>query len=158
MFTLTGIDQITKLWAVNALKGQEAISLIPGVFEFSYLENKGAAFGIFQDKQWLFLGAGIIIMVVLVIFFTRVPKKRENLPLLITMVVVASGAVGNMIDRTCYGYVIDFLYFSLIDFPAFNVADIYVSVGTAVLAVLILFYYKDEDLERMLPKKERKAS
>ena len=58
-----------------------------------------------------------------------------------------------MIDRLRYAYVVDFFYFKLIDFPIFNVADIYVSVGTAALAVLILFYYKDSDLEELMKKK-----
>ena len=63
------------------------------------------------------------------------------------MVLIASGAVGNMIDRVRLEYVVDFLYFVLINFPIFNVADIYVSVACVLLAVVILFYYKEQDLE-----------
>ena len=58
-----------------------------------------------------------------------------------------AGAIGNMIDRAVRGYVVDFFYFRLIDFPIFNVADIYVTVTMILLLILILFYYKEEDLE-----------
>ena len=77
------------------------------------------------------------------------------LPLRIIAVFILAGAWGNMIDRLRLSYVVDFFYFSLINFPIFNVADIYVSVGTAVLAVLILFVYRDEDLNRLLNKGKR---
>ena len=63
------------------------------------------------------------------------------------MIFITCGAIGNMIDRIRLNYVIDFLYFELIDFPIFNVADIYVSVATFVLVILLLFYYKDEELD-----------
>ena len=72
------------------------------------------------------------------------------MPLRICSILLIAGAVGNLIDRVRLNYVIDFFYFKLIDFPIFNVADIYVSVGTAVLIILILFYYKEEELNLLL--------
>lgn len=63
------------------------------------------------------------------------------------LILLVAGATGNMIDRVINGYVIDFLYFELIDFPIFNIADCYVVVSTIVAAFLIMFYYKDEDFE-----------
>ena len=69
---------------------------------------------------------------------------------------IAGGAIGNLIDRVCLGYVVDFFYFELIDFPIFNVADIYVTVATAVMAILIIFYYKEEELECLFPSKKEK--
>ena len=71
-------------------------------------------------------------------------KKYNNLHIL--LVLIFSGAIGNMIDRIRLEYVVDFFYFVLIDFPIFNMADIYVSVACVLLAVLMLFVYKDEDL------------
>ena len=71
-------------------------------------------------------------------------------------VFILAGAWGNMIDRLRLAYVVDFFYFCLIDFPIFNVADIYVSVATAgLLAVLILFYYKDEELSHLLDRRKK---
>jgi len=145
VFVLVGIDQITKWLAVMFLKGQESYVLIPGVFELTYLENTGAAFGIFKDKQWLFISAGILICAVLVGFLIKLPRNRQNRPLIVTMLVVLSGAVGNMIDRVMLGYVVDFLYVSLIDFPVFNVADIYVTVGAALFAVFYIRYPEEKN-------------
>ena len=78
------------------------------------------------------------------------------MPLRAVALFIASGAVGNMIDRVALGYVVDFFYFELIDFPIFNVADIYVTCATIILAILILFYYKDEELDCLFPKKKEK--
>ena len=82
-------------------------------------------------------------------------REARYWPIRLIAVCILAGAWGNMIDRLRLGYVVDFFYFKLIDFPIFNVADIYVSVGTAVLAVLVIFYYKEEDLDRMLKKKQK---
>ena len=71
---------------------------------------------------------------------------KRNDWILATAVLLAAGALGNLIDRMRYSYVVDFLYFKLIDFPVFNVADCYVTVGAVLLAVLILFVYKEEEL------------
>ena len=122
---------------------------IKNVFELYYLENRGAAFGIFQGKRVIFLIITIIILVFLSYCFWRIPYTRKYATLRGVLVLIAAGAVGNFIDRMCNGYVVDFFYFKLIDFPVFNVADIYVTVGTFILAFLLLFYYKEEDLDRI---------
>ena len=126
LFLLVLIDQVTKFAAVKCLKGKEAFSLIPGVFELQYLENRGAAFGALQNQRWFFILIVIFVLAVLLWCFIRFPKEAHYRPLAVLAVFIAAGAIGNMIDRLLNGYVIDFLYFSLIDFPIFNVADIYV--------------------------------
>ena len=83
-------------------------------------------------------------------FFSRVPMELRFLPLQVCGVLVFAGAWGNCVDRLSHGYVIDFFYFILIDFPIFNVADIYVTVAAFLLVILLLFYYKEEDLDRIL--------
>ena len=82
------------------------------------------------------------------------PNDKKYLPLFFCVVLLASGAVGNVIDRVLRGFVVDFLYFELIDFPIFNVADCYVVVSAALLILLTGFFYKDEDLE-FLSSKEK---
>ena len=139
-------DQLTKWLAVTNLKNQDPFVLIPGVFEFHYLENRGAAFGIFQGKQIIFLVGALLITAVIVILYRKIPTTKRFLPLRICAVLICAGAIGNMIDRIRLNYVIDLLYFSLIDFPIFNVADIYVVVACILFAILILFVYKDEEL------------
>lgn len=139
------LDQATKLAAVSALKDREPFVLIPGVFQLQYLENRGAAFGLLQNARIFFLTVTLIALVVVIYVLVRLPLKRKYIVLRFLMVLIAAGAVGNMIDRVFLGYVRDFLYFSLIDFPIFNVADIYVTCATILLILLLLFYYKEED-------------
>lgn len=100
-----------------------------------------------QDQKILFLLGGVIILAVFACFYVKMPHTKHFLPLRICMTAIAGGAIGNMIDRIKLNYVVDFFYFELIDFPIFNVADIYVTLGAAFLILLILFYYKEEDLE-----------
>ena len=143
---LIAFDQLTKIWALSNLKGSFGISLIPGVFELQYLENRGAAFGILQDHQIFFVLITIVAAILLTYVYIKMPDHKKYTPLRVCYVLLMAGAFGNMIDRTIRGYVVDFFYFKLIDFPIFNVADIYVTVTMVFLLLLILFYYKEEDL------------
>ncbi|WP_434311777.1 signal peptidase II [Hominifimenecus sp. rT4P-3] len=154
VLALTGLDQWTKYLALAHLQGQPNIVVWDGVFELQFITNRGAAFGIFQNQRWIFLVMTVAIMAALLYFFVKLPRTKHFLPLSILCVVLEAGALGNMIDRVRLGYVIDFLYFKLIDFPTFNVADCYVTVGTILAAILLVFYYKDEDWN-LLKKKER---
>ena len=146
-FVLIFIDQYTKILALTHLKDQDPFVIWDGVFELCYLENRGAAFGILQNQQIFFLIMTAIVLVAIIFLYKRTPNTRRYLPLRLTAVFITAGAIGNMIDRIFRGYVVDFFYFSLIDFPIFNVADIYVTVTFFLLAVLLLFYYKDSELE-----------
>ena len=150
-------DQATKGLAVRFLKGQEPFVIWDGVFELRYLENRGAAFGMLQGHQAFFLLTGLLVFAAALYFFRHVSADRKFFPIRMIAVFILAGALGNMADRLRLSYVVDFFYFRLIDFPIFNVADIYVSVGTAVLAVLILFYYKEEELNRLLDGRKKGA-
>lgn len=150
-------DQITKIWAVNTLKEGRVIELIPGVLQFHYLENQGAAFGILQNQQTFFVIAGAMILCLVMYILFVTPHERKYRILNVLLVMIASGAIGNMIDRVNLGYVVDFIYVSAINFPIFNVADCYVTVATILLALVILFYYQEEDLAVFgFKKKENK--
>ncbi len=150
-------DQATKGLAVRFLKGQEPFVIWDGVFELRYLENRGAAFGMLQGHQAFFLFTGLLVFAAALYFFRHVSADRKFFPIRMIAVFILAGALGNMADRLRLSYVVDFFYFRLIDFPIFNVADIYVSVGTAILAVLILFYYKEEELNRLLDGRKKGA-
>ena len=144
---LIWIDQFTKHLAVLHLKDKSAYLIIDGVFELQYLENRGAAFGMLQNQKWLFLIiTGIVLIFICYILF-KIPEHNKYNILHVLLVLIASGAIGNMIDRIRLEYVVDFFYFVLIDFPIFNMADVYVSVACVLLAVVMLFVYKEEDLE-----------
>lgn len=139
------IDQLTKQAAVTALKGKGPAVLIPGVLELYYLENTGAAFSMLENAQWLFALIAIAAAVLIAVLLTRIPQKRHFVPLHLCLVFIAAGAVGNLIDRLMLHYVRDFIYFVIINFPVFNVADIYVTVATFFLILSVLFLYRDED-------------
>ena len=116
-FLLTlALDQWTKYLASTILRRLESFSLISGVFELRYLENRGAAFGIMQNRQIVFVVGGIIILAVILYLYQKMPFTPHYRPLRICAVLLASGAVGNMIDRVKLDYVVDFFYFRLIDF------------------------------------------
>lgn len=144
---LIAADQISKYFAVLRLKNQAAYSVVDGVFEFHYLENRGAAFGMLQGQKFFFVFIAAVILGIIVYVLWKVPYQKRYIKLHMTLVFIASGAVGNLIDRVRYDYVVDFLYFSLINFPVFNVADIYVTLAAIYLAILLIFVYKESDLE-----------
>ena len=148
------LDQITKNLAVVYLKDKPAYVIWDGVFELHYLENSGAAFGMLQNQKILFVSIAAVILVIIGYVLVKLPRNRHFVFLEAPLVLIASGAVGNMIDRVQFNYVVDFFYFKLIDFPIFNVADIYVSVSCVLLAILVLFFYKDEDFDFLGKKKE----
>ncbi len=147
---LLAFDRVTKDWASTALQDGPLV-LIDGVLEFHYLENTGAAWGTFQGMQWLFYILTAVFIVVAVLEIVHLSKNSRYLPLIYTLVVTLSGAVGNFIDRLLQQFVVDFIYFKLINFPIFNVADCCITVSMAVLFVLILFHYQNEDLDYIIP-------
>lgn len=171
------LDQITKYLAVAKLANKDPFVIIDGVFELRYLENQSAAFGIdlvtifqrifklkyFIDNPDAFLRAKmiffvivtLIVLVLLVIVYYRVPFTKRYSWLNIILILFVTGAVGNLIDRIVNNYVVDFFYFKLINFPIFNVADIYVTVAAFLFIILGLFYYKEEDFNVIFAKKEK---
>lgn len=160
MAVLVLIDQLTKNWAVNNLKDADPVILIKGVLQLYYLPsgNTGAAFGILSGHRILFLCIAAAVVGVILFLLIRLPIDRRFTVIRILLIFIAAGGIGNMIDRFVLTYVIDFIYFYLINFPIFNVADCYVTVATIILALLILFKYKEEDmklLEKSILKKDK---
>lgn len=152
------LDQWTKILAIRHLKGTSGISIWKDVFQLYYLENTGAAFGIFQGHQDVFLFVTFIALLLFIYIYEKLPFTSHFRLLRIGLSVLTAGAAGNMIDRFFRGYVVDFFHFQRIDFPIFNVADCYVCVAMAYFVILIFFYYKEEDFQqiRFLPSKKRK--
>lgn len=147
LFALDIFDRLTKALAQKILMGQDDAILIPGVLQLHYLENRGAAFSMLQGQQWFFYVITVAFSAVIIYFLHRIALTKRQFPLYVTLVFLLAGALGNFYDRLFQGYVIDFIYFSLIDFPVFNVADIYVTLSVIVLIVLVLFVYKGDELE-----------
>lgn len=141
---LVGLDQLAKLWARGALKGKADITVIPKLLSFSYLENRGAVWGIFQDKRLflILLTAGIFL--VLLFLYFKLPMTKHFTPARLLLVFIAAGGLGNIIDRIVFGYVTDFIRFDFIDFPIFNVADMYITVCEVVALILVFFVYRGD--------------
>lgn len=151
-------DQYTKRLAVSHLKGQESFVIISRVLEFSYLENTGAAFSSFMGRQTFLIVLTALVIILVLWKYLTLPEGRRFLPMRLCMLLIISGAVGNLIDRVRNHYVVDFIYFVPINFPKFNVADIYITVGVAILAVLLFFYYTDEELDCLFRLGKPKSS
>lgn len=141
------LDQITKNMAVNLLKDKEPIPIIKNVLELYYLPNgnTGAAFGLLEGHQSLFTFIAIVVVLLIGYILVNMPLDKKYNIISMLLLFIAAGGIGNMIDRIKQNYVVDFIYFSIINFPIFNVADIYVSVSTVILAIYVIFIMKEED-------------
>ena len=151
LILLTAIDQISKILAEKYLKNAP-VDLIKGVLRLQYLENRGAAFGILQNQRWFFIILTTAFLIAMIYVWVRIPDDRHFMALHFLCVLVSAGALGNLIDRACLIYVRDFIYFVLIDFPIFNIADIYVTVSAFLMFILVFFYYKEEDFSFLTSK------
>lgn len=153
------LDQGTKVWAEKALT-DEPLVLIPGALELTYLENRGAVWGLMQGWRIVFLVATFVFLLIIAWFYLR---KRKDMTMLtrIILSLLFSGAIGNLIDRAFLGYVRDMIYVSLINFPVFNVADSAITIAAALL-VIETFFVKGrvttfDLMEQCLPKRNRKT-
>lgn len=149
-----GLDQLSKRWALANLGDHEPVPLVPGVLEFLRIENRGAAFGILQGRMEFFYLITAVVAAGIIYVIWKLPEDRKYLPLLVTLAFLLAGAAGNLIDRAFRKSVVDFIYFKPIDFPVFNVADIYVTCSTFAMVLLILRFYEDEDFAFLSRKKE----
>ena len=139
---LVWLDQWTKQLAVEHLKSGPFV-IWEGVFELRYSINKGAAFGILQNQRIFFIISTCLVLAAIVYCYHKIPATKKNLPLLVLCVAITAGALGNFIDRLYLEYVIDFLYFKLINFPIFNVADCFITCGCFLLIAHMIFLNKE---------------
>ena len=153
---LVFLDQFTKYLAVQHLEDNPAIKIIDGVLELNFLKNSGAAFGLLQNQKVFFILVAVIILFIIAYVLFRMPDDKKYNIMHILLVMIASGAAGNMIDRIQNDYVVDFIYFVIINFPIFNVADIYVTVSTFLFVILFLFYYKENDFNFLSFNQQKK--
>ena len=149
------LDQLTKWLTVINLEyiappyAPDTIPIIEDVFHFTYVRNEGAAFGMLKDQRWIFLVVSTIAIIGMSIYLW---KNRNGDKLLnLGMSLIVGGGIGNMIDRTLLGYVIDFLDFRIIDFAVFNIADTFVCVGVGIFALAVI-------LEEIETSKKEKAA
>lgn len=134
------IDQITKYFAITLLAPIRSYPIIEGVFELHFVRNRGAAWGMLANNRWVFMTISIvsIILMLIYLFFSNCSNKLFT----VSLSLIVGGGIGNMIDRLFYtdGAVVDFLYFKLIDFPVFNIADCAVTVGAGLLIFYLIYF------------------
>ncbi len=140
------LDQITKILAYNNLSKSEEIVVIPKILGLSFVENRGAAFGMFADNRWVFMIFSTVAIGVMIYFLFS--WKQSHPLLLISLSMLIGGGIGNMIDRILRGYVIDFFKFLFVKFAVFNVADCFVTIGAALLAIYLLFIFDDDSSKK----------
>ena len=153
---LVALDQVTKYFARTVLKGNPK-AIWEGVFALYYHENRGSIWGILQGKVDILLIFSVILFALLIYVYIRTPKIKVYYPLFWVLVVMGAGAIGNTIDRIFFGFVTDFLYFELINFPIFNVADCYITV-CAFLSIFLVFTVYKEDEFTFLSLKRKETS
>ncbi len=129
-------DQITKYLVVQNIGMYETVDVLPNVFHFTYIENKGAAFGMLSEHRWVFLVISTVAIVVFVFYLIKYKPKDVLLRTALSMVI--GGGIGNMIDRCFRGSVVDFIEVDFIDFYVFNVADMFVCIGCGLMILYIV--------------------
>ncbi|QBL10208.1 lipoprotein signal peptidase [Rheinheimera sp. D18] len=136
MLLVLVLDQLTKQIVIANMQLFESIPLLP-VFNLTYVRNHGAAFSFLSDaggwQRWFFTAIAVVISVLLAVWLARNNKTQLKLNLALSLVL--AGAIGNLIDRTLYGYVIDFLHLHYQNwhYPAFNIADSAICIGAVLL-------------------------
>lgn len=139
------IDQIIKKWTTSSLQLHESRSGIDGLFDFYYIRNEGAGWGILQGRMWFFYVVTFVIIVYLIYLIYK--HRQGSLFLKCTYGLLLGGAIGNLIDRIINGYVIDMFRLTFMNFPIFNVADMALSIGVILLIIQVLM---TEDTEGVL--------
>lgn len=136
---LLAIDQFTKYLAVVYLQPISKIVIIEGVFSLFYLENSGMAFGLLQGGRWIFIAITVVVMCFIIYFYTTLPKNRYGSITRFFLLMLIGGALGNFIDRLLHGFVVDFFFFKLINFPVFNMADVFLVVAVFAIIGITIF-------------------
>ncbi len=142
------LDQITKYLTIFYLKPIGTFPIIEDVIHFTYVENTGAAFGMMKDSRWVFMIVSTVAIVGILVYL--IWKKPQSKLECLALSLIVGGGIGNMIDRTLLGYVVDMIDFRLINFAVFNVADSFVCVGAGLMILrLILDMVKEAKAEKM---------
>lgn len=133
---IIALTRFLSYWGINFLKIND-IPLVKDVLYFSYVENRGAAFGIFQNSKIFLVIVALALFIGITIYIAK--HKSIQKSLLIPLSLIAGGGISNVLDRLTFGFVVDYIDFRIIKYPVFNLADICVVCGTIVLAYYIIF-------------------
>ncbi|MDD6095127.1 MAG: signal peptidase II [Clostridia bacterium] len=130
------LDQLSKYLVVQYIAEGATVRCIDGLFHLTYIKNRGAAFGMLADHRWVFMAVSVIAIVAIIVYMWR--TKPKNMWLKTALGMIVGGGIGNMIDRTVNGYVVDFFEVEFVNFAVFNVADAFVCVACGILIVYVI--------------------
>ena len=133
---LIALDQLVKSYIVWQIPLGEVRSWIPNLVSLTYLQNRGAAFSMLQDQQWLFAIITLVVMVGAIWYLHK--HMEDSLWMVLGLTLIISGGLGNFIDRISQGFVVDMFHLDFINFAIFNVADSYLTVGVIILLIAML--------------------
>lgn len=136
MGILVAVDQWVKTWTVAHIALHDVREFLPGFLSLAYVRNYGAAYSILQNQQTFFIIITVIILSGAIWYFVK--QIKGSIWLLLALSLVIAGGIGNFIDRLRLGYVVDMLQFDFIDFPVFNIADVCLTVGVAILCLCMM--------------------
>lgn len=134
---IVAFDQITKYFASLKLADGSVAKFIPGVVQFKYAENTGMAFSMLSGARWVFIALTVVVCVG--VFYYLFSNRCKSLWLYWSLGVILSGGIGNLIDRIRFGYVVDFIEPTFVNFAIFNIADCAVTCGAVVLVGYLLY-------------------
>ncbi len=149
LFGAVLLDQLSKWIAVVCLQGQPSVPLWRDVLHLTFHTNKGAAWGMLADRRWVFMLFSTVAIIGILYYVLR--YRPKNKLILVSLSLIVGGGIGNMIDRTILGYVIDFIDFTLIDFPIFNIADSCVCVGAGLMILYLVMDIIKESKQKKAP-------
>lgn len=136
ILAVVGLDQWTKLLALSHLRQVKTFPLIENILHFTYVENRGAAFGMLANHRWVFMAFSLLAIVAIFVWLWW--QKPKSVWLRLAAAFIVGGGIGNMIDRFARGFVVDFIDVRCINFYVFNVADSFVCVGCAMFFLWVL--------------------
>ena len=154
------LDQWVKLLTLLYVKDTNGFYIINKVLKIFFVKNEGMAWGMLQNKQVLFIILTPIVLVALMYFYYKLPFEKKFIIARICLLCLCGGAIGNLIDRIFngeklfHGYVVDMIYVEIINFPVFNIADSFITVGFALMIFSMFFVYKENDFDLLFGKKK----
>ncbi len=146
------LDQLTKHLVLQNIPLYSNVPVLDGVFHFTYVENKGAAFGILSDARWVFMVISVVAIAAFIVYLIK--WKPENMLLKVSLSLIIGGGIGNMIDRVLRGSVVDFIEVEFMQFAVFNVADIFVCVGCGLMMLYVILSEVEESKKKKVMSNE----
>ncbi len=142
---VVGADQLLKNWITAHISFGESQTIIPGLLSFTKVHNTGAAWSSFEGKTWFFYLVTVIAVAIILPLLIKAWRQKTSLLYYSGLVLMLAGTIGNFIDRARQGFVVDMFQLDFINFPIFNIADLALTIGVALLFIFVIFFDRDEE-------------